>query len=882
MSPPLDAVAGAAPGPAPGRWLDSRAGQRLLAAGPFVALGLVLLMLWGVVAWFSIVYPQRLMDEYKRELASQTAAASAQTEAVLRDAEGNLRTLDLWLLTRSRGDPLNDASLIQLAETLRGTSRELVDVMLASADGRLFRLPAQPGQPFATLPEADFITLLASPEAEGSLLGAPLQLRAGGPIYLPLAMRMSAPVGELQSLVAMIDTRRLAELLRPYSRGDESAVALLRSDGLGLLRVPELAGFVGRDLFAEEPRRRQALAGASGSFVSSGAATDGLARLVSFETLDDFGVKVLLAQGLSATLGNHAEQRNLLLTLSAGISVAALLITLMLARMQRAARERDAALLATSNASPLGLFRCDAHGRIVYANDTYLRLHGFGAERQEWGWLEMVPEAERAQVRERWRERIGQGEAINAMRSLLRPDGQQRLFSVRTAPLRVNGRVVGAAGTVDDVTERVAQRQAELTLGAIFDRTPDYVCQFDTEGRLLYLNPAGRQRLGLAPDAALDGLDYRRFMRSSEPRGFLDTVPAEALQQGHWQGRSAVLDLQGREVPVASTVLVHRNERQQIATVSLLLRDISNQVQAQHERERSEAMLKAVAEAATTMIAVLDCDQCLLFFNRAFAQRFRIEREREHWLGRPLSELLGEADYGLSRPLIEAALAGRVAYLEKSYTDPPLVIELHYAPLQLESGEIEGVISIARDITEVRTEEARLRDASQTDPLTQLLNRSGFALRADEQLAHARQHNSLLTLLYLDLDRFKPVNDQHGHPVGDALLKAVAGRLRHALRPQDLVARLGGDEFAVLLPALPSAADAEAVAAKLLRAIAQPFSIEALELSIGVSIGYCVAAGGSADLDSMVAEADARLYEAKRAGRGCYRGGPATAAPPPA
>ncbi|WP_349741887.1 diguanylate cyclase domain-containing protein [Roseateles cavernae] len=880
MSSTLDTAGRAAPRPAPSRWLDSRAGQRLLAAGPFVALGLVLLMLWGVVAWFSIVYPQRLMDEYKRELASQTAAASAQTEAVLRDAEGNLRTLDLWLLTRSRGDPLNDASLVQLAEALRGTSRELVDVMLASADGRLFRLPAQPGQPFATLPKADFITLLASPEAEGVMLGAPLQLRAGGPIYLPLAMRMSAPVGELQSLVAMVDTRRLAELLRPYSRGDESAVALLRSDGLGLLRVPELAGFVGRDLFADEPRRRQLLAGASGSFVSSGAATDGLARLVSFETLNDFGVQVLLAQGLSATLGNHAEQRDLLLTLSAVISVAALLITLMLARMQRAARERDAALLATSDASPLGLFRCDAQGRIIYANETYLRLHGFGAERQEWGWLAMVPEAERAQVRERWRERVGQGEAINAMRQLLRPDGQQRLFSVRTAPLRVNGRVVGAAGTVDDVTERVAQRQAELTLGAIFDRTPDYVCQFDAEGRLRYLNPAGRQRLGLAPDAALDALDFRRFMRSIEPHSFLDTIPAEALQQGHWQGRSAVLDLQGRAVPVASTVLVHRNERQQIATVSVLLRDISNQVQAQHERERSEAMLKAVAEAAATMIAVLDREQRLLFFNRAFAQRFQIEREP--WLGRPLSELLGATDYALSRPLIETALAGRSAHLEKRYTDPPLVIELHYAPLQLESGEIEGVISIARDITEVRTEEARLRDASQTDPLTQLLNRSGFALRADEQLAHARQHNSLLTLLYLDLDRFKPVNDQHGHPVGDALLRAVAGRLRHALRPQDLVARLGGDEFAVLLPALPSAADAEAVAAKLLRVISQPFSIEALELGIGVSIGFCVAAGGSADLDTMVAEADARLYEAKRAGRGCYRGGPATAAPPPA
>jgi len=847
--------------------------ERLYTTGPFVALGLVLLLLWGIVAWFSIVYPRQLEAEYQRELGAQTLSAATQAESVLRDAESNLRTVDLWLLTRGQRDPLSDASLIQLAETLRDSSRGLVDVMLGTPDGQLYRLPAQPGRPFSVQAQADFVGLLASAESEGLVLGAPLRLREGGRYYLPLAMRMSAPTGPLSLVVAVVDLDRLAALLQPYVRPDDGALALLRGDGLGLLRIPRLDGYMGRQLFAEMPERRAALSAASGALVTSGAATDGHSRLARFETLPHFNVKLILAQGLDAALGHHAKQRRLVLLLSSGITGVALLITLALTRMQRQRRERDATLLASSDASPLGLFRCDAKGRLTYANDTYLRLHGLTATQQAWGWLEMLPEDQRDEARTQWQESIARGDAVNVTRQMRRPDGQLRLFTVRTAPLRIAGRVVGAAGTLDDVTEREAQRRAESTLSAIFDGTPDYVCRFDPQGHLLYLNPAGRQRLGLAAEASLQGMDYQRFFMDSRP-SFMDTIPEEALERGHWLGRSCLLDAQGLEVPVASTLLIHRDARGQVETVSVLLRDISAQVQAQRERERSEAMLKAVAEAATTMISVLDLEERFLFFNRAFAEHFHIDR-REDWLGRPVHELLGEAGYEQSRPLIQAALAGGTAKTEKVYRDnqaTPIIIELDYAPLRRDSGEIAGTIGIGRDITEIKQEQTRLRKASQTDPLTQLLNRSGFAQRAEEQLAQARQHNHLLTLLYLDLDRFKPVNDQYGHPVGDALLKAVAGRLRHTLRPQDLVARLGGDEFAVLLPALPAAGDAAVVAAKLVRAIAQSFHIDKQQISVGVSVGYCVAAGGSADLDRMVALADAKLYEAKRAGRGVYRG----------
>lgn len=849
--------------------------ERLLRAGPYVALSLALLMMWGVVIWYSVVYPQRLLEDQRRELAASARTAATQVEGVLRDAESNLRTMDLWLLTRQPREALRDAPLVQLAETLRGSSREMVDVLIGSADGRFYRLPALTGEPFATLSATQLRQLMALPAgASGLAVGEPLRLREGGTLKLPLLLRMSAPSGELSLLLALVDHQRLSQLLQPYARGEAGVVALLRSDGLGLLRQPEFKGFIGQNFFQTQPRSMGLLQAERGNFLARGGATDGHARQVCFETLADFRLKVLLGQGEGTALGEHSAQRAALIIASLAITVLAFLITLALNRLQREARECDAMLAATSDASPLGLFRCDAQGALTYANDTYLAMHGFGVPLQPWAWLEVLPPEVRERARDQWRARVAMGEAINVVRKVRLPDGRERRFAVRTAPLRLRGRVVGAVGTVDDVTERVAQQEAQLTLTAIFEQTPDYICQFDAEGRLIYLNPAGRRRMGLALDAPLPERHYCSFLPAAqrEAPDFFSALPEEALIQGHWQGLTSVVDVQGQTVPVASTVLVHRDARRQVRTVSVLLRDISEQVQAQQERERSEAMLKGVAEQAPIMIAVLDEQQRGLFFNHAYEQFF--QGRREDWIGRRAEDILEAEDYAQNRSLFEAALAGQSVSREFSYDTPEfLVLETRFAPLRLEGGHIGGVVWTARDITREKQEQARLLDASQTDPLTQLLNRAGFDQRAEEALALARQHDHLLCLLYLDLDRFKPVNDQYGHPVGDALLRAVAGRLRHALRPQDLAARLGGDEFAVLLPALPAAGDAEVVAAKLLRAISTPFMIEKHQISVGVSVGFCVAAGGSAELERMVSEADARLYEAKRAGRGVFRGG---------
>ncbi|MFA5962416.1 MAG: GGDEF domain-containing protein [Sphingomonas sp.] len=156
---------------------------------------------------------------------------------------------------------------------------------------------------------------------------------------------------------------------------------------------------------------------------------------------------------------------------------------------------------------------------------------------------------------------------------------------------------------------------------------------------------------------------------------------------------------------------------------------------------------------------------------------------------------------------------------------------------------------------------------ARSDHLTSLPNRLSLRERFQDAV-QASGGQGMIAVHCLDLDRFKPVNDRYGHPAGDALLKAVSGRLQALLRHNDFAARLGGDEFVVVQTNLAHAGEAELLARRIARAIAQPYSIEEHEVVIGTSIGYALSTTGGHDLDRLMAQADQALCAIKRAGGG--------------
>lgn len=177
---------------------------------------------------------------------------------------------------------------------------------------------------------------------------------------------------------------------------------------------------------------------------------------------------------------------------------------------------------------------------------------------------------------------------------------------------------------------------------------------------------------------------------------------------------------------------------------------------------------------------------------------------------------------------------------------------------------IEGVIT---DITERKRAAQEIERMAQTDPLTGLVNRGAFLEKLAEACTSAGTRSAPFALHFIDLDYFKPVNDTFGHPAGDALLKAVAGRLRRSVRESDIVARFGGDEFAVLQTDLPSARFAESVADKICKAISEPYMITGNKIEVSASIGVNCHHDGAARPDEILARADLALYRAKEDGR---------------
>ncbi|VFU09938.1 putative bifunctional diguanylate cyclase/phosphodiesterase [Methylocella tundrae] len=174
------------------------------------------------------------------------------------------------------------------------------------------------------------------------------------------------------------------------------------------------------------------------------------------------------------------------------------------------------------------------------------------------------------------------------------------------------------------------------------------------------------------------------------------------------------------------------------------------------------------------------------------------------------------------------------------------------------------------DVTEKQRAEVRLAHMAHHDALTDLPNRALFRQRLDEELARLDPEQGQLALFYLDLDQFKAINDTLGHPVGDALLRAVADRLRVCLRATDIVARFGGDEFGILRTGLAGPDEASSFASYVVDAVSRPFVIEGHSLEIGTSIGIAMAPGDGLSSDLLLKNADMALYRAKDGGRRAF------------
>jgi diguanylate cyclase (GGDEF)-like protein/PAS domain S-box-containing protein len=194
-------------------------------------------------------------------------------------------------------------------------------------------------------------------------------------------------------------------------------------------------------------------------------------------------------------------------------------------------------------------------------------------------------------------------------------------------------------------------------------------------------------------------------------------------------------------------------------------------------------------------------------------------------------------------------------------------VSLTVSPLRGEAGSLGGFLYIAYDVTERRQLAEQMSRLAYTDGLTGLPNRLQLERELERALTQSRERGTPLALLFIDLDRFKPINDTHGHAVGDLVLREVGSRLQAALRASDTAARIGGDEFVVLLSTLSQASESALVADKLIGALSAPMQLGGVELSVGASVGVVTYPDGGSDAEGLLRSADAAMYQAKQARR---------------
>lgn len=291
-------------------------------------------------------------------------------------------------------------------------------------------------------------------------------------------------------------------------------------------------------------------------------------------------------------------------------------------------------------------------------------------------------------------------------------------------------------------------------------------------------------------------------------------------------------------------------------------RELQERWQAEKAMKESEARLRSVVTTAPVIIFTLDRHGVFtLSEGRGLAA---LNLEPGEVVGKSVFEVYGEEPEILEA--VRRALNGE----ENSNTVEvaSLTFDTRYTPLRNDKGEVEGILGVATDVTERVRAEEQLRHDALHDSLTGLPNRSLFLDRLQRSLnRRKREKKYLFALLYLDLDRFKNVNDSLGHTRGDQLLIETARRLELCLRPMDTVARFGGDEFAILLDDIGDVSDALRVAARLQEELTLPFNLSGYEVFTSTSIGIALSETGYENVKDMLRDADIAMYRAKDQGK---------------
>lgn len=422
----------------------------------------------------------------------------------------------------------------------------------------------------------------------------------------------------------------------------------------------------------------------------------------------------------------------------------------------------------------------------------------------------------------------------------------------------------GLACVRTDITHTQKIEQKLRNLGRAMEQSPASVMITDTQGRIEYVNPKFCQISGYNREEALGQSAGMLSSGEMSPEVYSD-LWATVEQGEEWHGQLLNRRKDGSLFWESASISAVRDEAGKVLSYIAVKEDITQQKEVEEQLQMIETVFRTSNEA----IMIADQNGLIKTINPAFSRitgyapeevqgknpsMLSSGRHDEHFYQDMWQEILKHGSW-----------SGEIWNRRKNGTIYPEWLSV--SVVHDSEGKVSEYVAVFSDITKRKNDEAQIVRQAYYDELTELPNRTLLSDRLNLAIITADRDEQMIALLFIDLDRFKFVNDSMGHEYGDDLLKQVAKRLNNCVRETDTVARFGGDEFVILLHNVKSDADAAHVAAKLIDQLSEPFLLAEREVIIGASIGIAMHPGDANTAETLIRNADLAMYKAKQSGR---------------
>ena len=537
-------------------------------------------------------------------------------------------------------------------------------------------------------------------------------------------------------------------------------------------------------------------------------------------------------------------------------------------QLEKKLRESEGKYRVVFEKASDGIFITDANGVFLDCNETAARLHG--RRREEIIGMSAVDISDKTQPdgklsMELMRDKNARalaGESQHFQWRHQRPDGVSVDVDI-TLNRFYHGGIPCLIAIVRDITER-RKTEVKLQLAAsVFTHAREGIAITDSGGTILDVNETFSIITGYSRDEAI-GHNPRILSSGRQGKAFYVSMWRDLIEKGSWSGEIWNRKKNGDEYAEMLTISAVRDANGNTQQYVALFSDIT-------ERRTREDLLRLAATVFETVdqaVVITDTENKIITVNPAFTNitgytKDEVAGKNPHLLssGKHPPEFYQELWGTLTATGSWHGEVWNRRKLGDVYVEQLSIHRVHN-----EQGQLTHHVGTFYDISERKAAEEHVQHMAHYDWLTDLPNRTLITDRLKQNLIKAKRGNVRMALMFLDLDRFKPINDTLGHAIGDLLLKEAAKRLLHCVRESDTVARIGGDEFVVLLPAIEGEQDAMVVAEKIQHALSDSFELAGHTINISVSIGIAIYPDHGDDEKTLIKNSDIAMYHAKQSG----------------